>query len=279
MSILTFNHILEVVGLPLNRVFLLRQQDTRLRQGQTLYRLWRYQPDEFRRYEKAHSERRFGVGDYTASFVIDPAGDVVFAGLSEVMGVELNARSVDFEYLAESHPPGTLYEYQLELDERLSDYEGRLVIDWGAGLRSWCQRAHRQPKPVLELRRTILDVDWPGYMEVRITDREVLGLAPNWQAKLAAASGIYLLTCTETGEQYVGAAYGENGFWGRWTSYANGGDGGNKLLKRRKKRTDAPMQISILEVFGSVMTQDDAYKAESRWKLSLGSRVHGLNAN
>lgn len=37
----------------------------------------------------------------------------------------------------------------------------------------------------------------------------------NWQAKPAAANGVYLLTYAETGEQYVGAAFGIDGFLGR----------------------------------------------------------------
>ncbi len=250
-----------------------------MKRGQSLHRLWRYQPSEFRRYESVQSKKRFRAGDHVASFVKDPEGATVFAGLSEVVGVKRNARPISFDYLDETFPPGSVYQYRLLLDERFSDYEGRLVIEWGPGTRSWYQRAHLQPKPIVELRRTVLDVDWPGYMEVRISDREVSALAPNWQARLSAANGVYLLVCTETGEQYVGAAFGRSGFWGRWSSYANGGHGGNKLLRARKKRTAAPMQISILEVFGSAMTEAEAFQAESRWKLSLGSRAHGLNAN
>lgn len=204
---------------------------------------------------------------------------MVFVGLSRVNGKALNSSPIHFEFLGKTHEPGTLNEYDLQRDERFAEYEGRLVIDWGPGTRSWCQRAHRQPKPILELRRTILDVEWQGYMSVLISEREVNGLAPNWQDKLAAANGVYLLTCPETGEQYVGAAFGSGGFMGRWRSYSANGHGGNKLLRQRRKATDAPLQISILEVFGSAMTEEDAFVAESRWKRALGTRAHGLNAN
>jgi hypothetical protein len=184
-----------------------------------------------------------------------------------------------FDFLDETYQPGTIYDYNLLLDDRFAEYEGRLVIDWGPGTRSWCQRAHLQHKPIVEIRRTVLDVEWPGYMDLSITEKEVKGLAPNWQAKLSSANGVYLLTCPETGEQYVGAAFGEEGFMGRWRNYAADSHGGNKLLRERLKRTRAPLHISILEVFGSAMTEDDAYATESRWKRALGSRAHGLNAN
>lgn len=276
---LTFNHLLDVADLANERVFLLRQQDTRMKQGQTLYRLWRYQPQEFRRYERVQGKRHFDVGDFIASFVVDPVGSVVFAGLSHVLSAELNVDPIHFEFLGETHQPGTLYEYNLQLDNRFDEYEGRLVIDWGPGTRSWRQRAHLQHKPIIEIRRTILDVEWPGYMDLSITEKEILGLAPNWEAKLSAANGVYLLTCAETGEQYVGAAFGVDGFLGRWRQYAADSHGGNKLLRERLKRTGAPLQISILEVFGSATTEEEAYAAESRWKRALGSRAHGLNAN
>ena len=203
----------------------------------------------------------------------------MFAGLSRVLSVELNTAPMHFEFLEETHKPGTLNDYSLQLDDRFADYEGRLVIDWGPGIRSWCQRAHLQDKPILEIRRTVLDVEWPGYMNLLITEKEVMELAPNWQAKLSAANGVYLLTCTEAGEQYVGAAFGAEGFLGRWQNYASDSHGGNKLLKERLKRTRAPLQISVLEVFGSATTEEEAYGAESRWKRALGSRAHGLNAN
>lgn len=116
-------------------------------------------------------------------------------------------------------------------------------------------------------------------MKIRINDDGIRNLAPNWQKKLSAVNGIYILTCAETGEQYVGAAYGGGGFLGLWCAYADGGDGGNKLLHQHRRKISAPMQIAILEVFGSAMTEEEAYKAESRWKEVLGSRAHGLNAN
>jgi hypothetical protein len=276
---LTFNHLLDAAEISPEKTFLLRHQDTRMRAGQTLYRLWRYQPEEFSRYERFQGKRRFEVDDFVASFVVDPTGAVLFVSLSNVHAVGPNTSTIHFEFLNETNEPGTLHEYSLERDSRFADYEGRLVIDWGAGARTWCQRAHLQPKPILELRRTVLDVEWPGYMEVLVSEKEVDRLAPNWKAKLAAANGVYLLTCPETGAQYVGAAFGPDGFMGRWRSYAADGHGGNKLLRQRRRTTDAPLQISILEVFGSAMTEEEAYAAESRWKRSLGSRAHGLNAN
>lgn len=250
-----------------------------MKRGWTTYNLWRRDPIEFQRYESTQAPEKFKAATHIASFVVDPQGDVVFVGLSKILGGGFNATLEVFDYVDETHPPQTVYRYQLERDPRFVGLEGKLVIDWGPAPRSWFQHAVNQDKPILELRRDIRDVEWRGFMSVRLDERDVPSLAPNWQAKLSSANGVYLLVCSETGEQYVGAAFGQNGFLSRWTQYALNGHGGNKLLIERRRNTQAPLQISILEVFGSTTTEGETFEAESRWKRALGSRAHGLNAN
>ena len=270
MALWTFNDFLEKVGVDPERVYLMRHQDTRKDVRRSNYRLWRDDPDKFREFERwqgrnTPSKKGFPQDSYMASFVVEPSGGTLFVGLSRVAGIG-------------GYEGGAVI-YNLEADNRFKEYEGLLVIEWGPGQRAWVQRAHRKPKPVVELRKELLDEEWPGYMKIRINDSGIKNLAPNWKEKLSAVNGVYILTCTQTGEQYVGAAYGGGGFLGRWGAYADGGDGGNKLLHQHRQKISAPMQIAILEVFGSVMTEEEAYKAESRWKEVLGSRAHGLNAN
>jgi hypothetical protein len=88
--------------------------------------------------------------------------------------------------------------------------------------------------------------------------------------------GVYLLTCLETGEQYVGSAYGEGGFLGRFLTYAATNHGGNKLLKARAPK---PYQVSILEVMSPSSTPEEVIQMEALWKAKLGSRAFGLNGN
>jgi len=277
-GMLTFNLLLTAVGIKPNSVRLLRHQDSRMKQGWTTYNLWRRNPAEFKRYESTQEPGKFKDATYVASFVVDPVGDIVFVGLSQILSSGFNT-ALEIDYVGELCPAGTVYRYALERDVRFSALEGKLIIDWGPGPRSWVQRAENKDKSILELRRDVRDVEWPGFMGLRIDERDIAALAPNWAAKLGSANGIYLLVCPENGEQYVGAAFGEGGFLSRWRQYGANGHGGNKQLIARRQRTQAPLQFSILEVFGSTMTEDEAYKAESRWKLALGSRAHGLNAN
>jgi hypothetical protein len=97
-----------------------------------------------------------------------------------------------------------------------------------------------------------------------------------WVLTLAAARGVYLLTCPRTREQYVGSATGESGFFGRWLTYAGDGHRGNVGLK---SRDPSDYQVSILEVSGSSATVEEIIGAEQLWKAKLQSREMGLNRN
>jgi hypothetical protein len=44
---------------------------------------------------------------------------------------------------------------------------------------------------------------------------------------LRATKGAYVLNCPKNKELYIGAAYGESDFYGRWTEEARNGHGGN----------------------------------------------------
>src|SRR5690606_17690306 len=110
--------------------------------------------------------------------------------------------------------------------EELDTYRGRLVIDWGTGQRAWVQRAHRQDKPIQEIRRQISEPQFPGFLAFGCPLSEVEALPSTWVATLKSTGGIYLLVHRERGDIYVGSASGAAGFYGRWVSYRDG-HGGN----------------------------------------------------
>ena len=96
-----------------------------------------------------------------------------------------------------------------------------------------------------------------------------------WKAVLTNARGIYLLTCPRTREQYVGAAFAQGGFLVRWTQHAS--MSGDATAFRSRNPED--YRVSILEVAGSLTTDDDIVRMEKRWKAKLQSREMGLNRN
>jgi hypothetical protein len=171
---------------------------------------------------------------------------------------------------------GSCNHFTIELSDQLADFGGRLLIDWGIGFRSWIQRADRQEKPIVELRKEFKEPIFPGFSSFMCLLSAVDTLPQSWLVALASTRGIYLLTCPRTKEQYVGSATGAMGFVGRWRDYALSGHGGNIALKGRDA---SDYQISILETVGSSATEAEVSGLETRWKNKLQSREMGLNRN
>ncbi|WP_245293184.1 GIY-YIG nuclease family protein [Mongoliimonas terrestris] len=214
--------------------------------------------------------------DYWASFVGTPAGETLFAGFYRCQYVGLNTVERRWVHTTGVDPVNSCDLYSLTRDPQLDDLAGRLVLDWGAGTRSWIQRADNQDKVVLELRRDFQEPAFPGFTRFVVQMSALSTLPTSWASVLSASRGVYLLTCPRTREQYVGSATGHLGFLGRWLSYASDGNGGNVGLR---SRDPSDYQVSILEVAGSHATTDDILDLESLWKKKLQSREMGLNRN
>ncbi|MCL5779190.1 GIY-YIG nuclease family protein [Limibaculum sp. FT325] len=166
--------------------------------------------------------------------------------------------------------------YDITPLSQFEDLRDRVLIRWGASARSWSQWAATRRKEVVELRRDAMEPAFPGFAAFATTLDEIAALPVSWQGALRSVQGVYLLVCPVNGEQYVGSAYGEDGFWGRWLAYSANGHGGNRLLMARERTN---FSISILEVASPDMSAEDIIAREGAWKVKLGSRAHGLNAN
>lgn len=273
---LTFNQALEAFGIDPREVRLLRHQ-TRSATGQTPYTLWRDDRSLFDAYQAVQQVKhrsRF-VSPLWASFVVTPDGRTLFAGLYAAERQEV--MPADWPYPLGAQPgEGQDELYQLTHIELFSEFDGRLYINWGAGTRTWVQRADQQDKPIEEVARRFAEPAFPGFSAFREPLSRVATLPPSWISALSAARGVYLLTCPTTKELYVGSAIGGEGFYGRWSNYAVNGHGGNVRLMSREP---SDYQVSILEVAGSLDLDDEILALETRWKSKLQSREMGLNAN
>jgi hypothetical protein len=274
-----FNSLLDQLEIRPAIVVLLRHQDRRALRGRTPYELWRDNRSGFELYQslqRVENRPKFSRASYWASFVASSDGATIFVGLYAAKYKGLLGQDTPQPHTDEIDPAGSADTYDLLLDERMADLQGKLFIEWGQGTRAWVQRADNQNKPIIELRCEFKEADFPGFLNFREPLSKVEGLPKAWIAILKQTAGVYLLTCPKTKEQYVGSACGEEGFWRRWMEYVMTGHGGNISLKSRE-RTD--YQVSILEVAGSGSNPDDIRKMESRWKEKLQSREMGLNKN
>jgi hypothetical protein len=129
--------------------------------------------------------------------------------------------------------------------------------------------------------------DFPGYLSVCLSkarlDIVVRQNVETWRGALGNVSGVYVITDTKTGKQYVGSATGAGGIWRRWTAYSVNGHGGNKELKRLLEEEGTAyasnFQYGVLEIADAHTGVEQILSRESHWKDLLQTRAHGLNEN
>jgi GIY-YIG catalytic domain len=275
---LSFATLIREADLAPSDVRLLRHQDTRYPDFPSPYIMWRDERQRFETYQQTQSFGNATVLDakYWASFVGLPNRETLFVGLYRVASCRPLPDNRSHPVDGSLELAGSCNLYELELSPELEELTGRLLIEWGAGYRSWIQRADRQAKPIIELRREFSEPAFPGFSAFICKLSEIDTLPLGWLSAFGSTRGIYLLTCPKTKEQYVGSASGSKGFLGRWRDYAASGHGGNAGLKSRDA---SDYQISILETVGSGTTEAEVLKLEALWKDKLQSREMGLNRN
>ncbi|MFA5291461.1 MAG: endonuclease NucS domain-containing protein [Phycisphaerae bacterium] len=153
-----FNTILRNAGLSPADVRLIRHKDKRATKGHTPYELWCENRPRFEKYQSEQEirARKKFTAPYWAVFIVDFNDDTMFAGLYAVRYQGLLPKDT-----LSSHVEGDVYKagscdvYDLTLQDRLSDFIGKLFIDWGLGYKAWVQYADRQDKPVVCLNKGI----------------------------------------------------------------------------------------------------------------------------
>lgn len=180
------------------------------------------------------------------------------------------------------------YYYDLSPLPEFSDFEDRLIIDWGNNAISWHQWYDRQEKEVIEILPQGYIGNFPGLLDFVLEYDELKTLIDNpeanheWWHHLSAVNGVYLILDASTGQQYIGSACGANGIWQRWSDYAAVGHGHNKELMALHEAEPTHyrnFRFSVLQSLPSNITQREIIEIENLYKQKLGSRAHGLNRN
>lgn len=275
---LTFNQLLQRGGLDPRDVRLVRHRDPDRAKHRFLAKAAIDRDPRFHKYQEFQGTEQvieaFRAAKHLAAFIAEPGTkQTLFVGVWDRLG-ERAVPATD-PYGSQRRPGTVVFETQLR--EEFDDYRGRLVIDWGDGTRAWVQRADKQDKAILELRRVREEPRFPGFSSFREPLSEIETIPVSWAEVLRNTRGIYLLVHRDSSEQYVGSAYGDGGFLGRWKCYADG-HGGNAAMKELGAPAEA-YDVSILEVIGTDATADDVFAREGLWKVKLGTRTKGLNRN
>jgi hypothetical protein len=235
-------------GFPLGdrKIRLVRHEN----RGRKLWALGRAEFEHWVSFQSATTRNPYNQCDLTFQFIPAqlPEGraGALFVGAYQVHGQwvyeGMQAQRQPLRFLPDfpdqipSYKPGDLATDLVCIDA-FEEFSGRVLIQWSPtahGTRTWSQWWNNK-KPIVEIRTAPIKAPFPGFQAFRIAIDEVELMPPGWRQVLSAVSGVYLLVCQDTGQQYVGSAHGAEGMYGRWLNYARTGHGGNKLLKARKK--------------------------------------------
>lgn len=240
-------------------------------------------------YQSIQSSTRFKKCDTVISFLGTEGTNGVFQGCYQIgSSVPYDCSKLPEDFTPDSGMNADSFIYELAKTDLLAELKDRLVIDWGKGAINWCQNGTTE-KELLAIRPAVSEISFTSYDKVLLSYEALHKIVYNkaaykeWEEKLSAVAGLYLITDTKTGKHYVGSASGEQGgIWGRWSEYAKTKHGGNKRLVELIT-ADADycnnFQYSILEVFPIKRDKHEVLEYEQLYKRKLWSIQFGLNDN
>ena len=282
MPLLYFSDILRKAGLDPAKVKLIRHS--------------RADPDFSSRYQKGAQmileytkvqKTDFSKGyDYWCVFISESSSTARFFACYRVNGSVPDIPALKpSDFPIDSWFHGNLAYFDLEPISLFEEYESRLVIEWGKSALAWHQKGTSEKpvraieslcKPFIGFDNVILSYD-----ELKAVVEDRLDYS-SWHSALSSVNAVYLIVDTETGQQYVGSASGENGLLGRWSNYVNTLHGGNKLIKEvlcSHPDRYQKFQFSILQILPKTITPDEVIRIETLWKEKLLSTRFGMNSN
>lgn len=247
----------------------------------SLYSLYRSQPEVFLTYQNEQDTAKFNKVDYIVSFIGEENSTARFIGVYKKMGQE------------EKEGGRSLFDFR-----KVSGFEileEKVIIDWGDNAISWHQWWDNI-KYVIRIDRGMSEGEIPvfhSYEDVMLSYTQLNAIFTKdnkeWRTKLEAVNCVYLILDKNNGKQYVGVTYrGKKssgiGIWGRWKEYAEtGGHGNDKTLmdiwQKDNLYPSQYFQWCILETLPLNVPDKVAIERESLYKEKFGTRKHGYNNN
>jgi hypothetical protein len=242
--------------------------------------LIQFTKEEFKEWQESQNQKNF-EREYILSIIYMNKGEYLFGGLYKSISVnEIIQKDMVRKYI-----------YKTELMDNIGgEFIGRMVISFDKEFRATYLKYenHSNDLIISEIRKQRYKFDpFPGYNDFYISfDLLVEVINTNessWKTALSTVNGIYLISDTKNGKLYVGSAYGNDSFWGRWSNYIENGHGGNKKLKeiilKNGYEYSSNFMFSILEIFNFNTPNNEIISRESFWKEKLLTREYGYNDN
>lgn len=261
----------------LSKIKLVRHKDARI----DLYDLYQTDKKKFFIYQSQQGRDVFKGVEFLVSFIGEEGT------LSRLIGVFKIQKTKKLMQKRKAIDGG-MYQYHYDIVEvpGFDDLKERVIIDWGKATINWAQWID-QIKQVVEIQPGLHYQQFKDYFDFVLSFRELKEIVnkqySDWKRMLSAIKGIYLINDRKTGKLYVGAAYGDEGIWGRWVSYvASNGHGFNKSLVKLVSKNAAyanNFHFSILMILPKTITADQAIEKEKLFKRKLGTNSFGLNNN
>lgn len=269
---LTFAPILQDAGIDPNEAMVLRHSYVRMHEDSGLPGINANSTDaEILEYTSIQ-----GAKATTAFPAIPPRYWIVFIG----EGRDRARLWAVLENRGEIANDGVLRTFDTVVIDHMADLRKRLVIGWKSA-RAWRINASTAAVyPVIEIADS-QPIPFPGFDELILDYQSLQAVMSEpryatWQVALSSVIGVYLITDTSDGRQYVGKGDGLENIFQRWSSYAANGHGGNVELRRVDP---SHFRFSLLRVFDPATPTRKIDQAEKHFKEALDSRAHGLNRN
>jgi TPR repeat protein/serine/threonine protein kinase len=149
-----FNSFLRAAGLAPSDVRLIRHADGRAEKGRWPYDLWHKNRPQFEWYQSTQGfdKRARLTAPYWAVFLGTPDGKTMFVGLYSVRYQGLLKQATPKPHRDGVDEAGSCDVYDLTRQDALSQYIGKLFIEWGSGALAWIQYADKNEKPITEIR-------------------------------------------------------------------------------------------------------------------------------